>query len=247
MRLRVLALLSILLLAAACTAGGTRIATMDAPPPSAFQARLDQLGIPLTLPRGKAILVNIPHFELTAFENGTPVFRSRIIIGTPRTRTPRIDTYTTRVTFRPSWRPTPSMIASGEYADRVRPPGPNNPLGLAAVRLEPGLLVYLHDTNQRQLFEQDYRALSHGCIRVQRWDTLIAWLLDRDLDWVHRMAENPPSKEVPTPPVPVLIRYLPVFPAEDGTVRRAPDIYGLGDPPLRPAAASTANAPACPG
>ena len=47
------------------------------------------------------------------------------------------------------------MIASGEYRDAVWPPGPNNPLGLAAVRLEPGLLVYLHDTNQRQLFEQD--------------------------------------------------------------------------------------------
>ncbi|MGI1663085.1 L,D-transpeptidase family protein [Palleronia sp. KMU-117] len=196
-------------------------------PPSEFQTRLDALGIPLDLPEGRAILVNVPAFELIAFEDGTPVFRSRIIVGTRWNPTPLIDTYVSRVTFRPSWRPTPAMVASGEYRDEVRPPGRDNPLGLLAVRLEPGLLVYLHDTNQRQLFERDMRALSHGCIRVQRWDTLAAWVLGREESWVRTMAETPPSKDVPAPPIPVLIRYLPVFPAEDGTVLRHPDIYGL--------------------
>jgi murein L,D-transpeptidase YcbB/YkuD len=195
-------------------------------PKSDFEARLDALGVPLDLPAGKAILVNVPAFELIAFENGTPVFRSRIIVGTRRNPTPLIDTYVSRVTFRPSWRPTPEMVASGEYRDEVRPPGRDNPLGLLAVRLEPGLLVYLHDTNQRQLFDRDMRALSHGCIRVQRWDTLAAWILGREEGWVRAMAETPPSKEVPAPPIPVLIRYLRVFPAEDGTVLRHPDIYG---------------------
>ena len=195
---------------------------------SPFQARLDALGIPLTLPPGKAILVNIPAFELIAFEDGAPVLRSRVIVGAPWHRTPRMDTYVSRVTFRPSWRPTPAMVASGEYADRVRPPGPNNPLGLAAVRLQPGLLVYLHDTNQRHRFAEENRALSHGCIRVERWDALIAWILDRDQGWVRRMAETPPTKEVPAPRIPVLIRYLPVFPAADGAVLRHQDIYGLG-------------------
>jgi murein L,D-transpeptidase YcbB/YkuD len=222
---------SLLLLAACVVEGSSPSPTgprADAPM-SAFQARLDNLGIPLTLPPGRAILVNVPAYELIAFEDGTPVLRSRIIVGTPSNPTPLIDTYTTRVTFRPSWRPTPEMVASGEYRDEVRPPGLNNPLGLAAVRLEPGLLVYLHDTNQRQLFDRERRALSHGCIRVQRWEDLIAWLLDRDVDWVRQMAGAPPSKEVPAPQVPVLIRYLTVFPAEDGQVLRHPDIYGLED------------------
>ena len=107
-----------------------------------FQAALDALGVPLSLPpSGKAIVVNIPAFELIAFENAEPVLRSRVIVGTPWHRTPVMTTHTTSVRFRPTWRPTPSMIASGEYRDRVWPPGPNNPLGHAAARLEEGLLV----------------------------------------------------------------------------------------------------------
>lgn len=230
--MRFFVLLAVLLVTS-CTGTGVGFVAQGnslEPVHSDFQERLDRLGILLALPPSKAILVNIPHYELVAFEDGTPVLRSRIIVGTPANRTPRIDTYTTRVTFRPSWRPTPSMVASGEYPDRVRPPGTNNPLGLAAIRLEPGLLVYLHDTNQRQLFDRETRALSHGCIRVQRWEELIAWLLDRDVDWVRRMAGNPPTKEVPAPPVPVLIRYLTEFPSADGTVMRYPDVYGLERP-----------------
>ena len=229
-RRHILAAIAGLLLVSACAATGGGPSTQSAasaPPRSEFQTRLDALGIPLTLPPGRAILVNVPAYELVAFEDGVPVLRSRIIVGTPTNQTPLIDTYTTRVTFRPSWRPTPDMIESGEYPDQIRAPGIDNPLGLAAVRLEPGLLIYLHDTNQRHLFDREMRALSHGCIRVQRWDDLIAWLLDRDVEWVRQMSALPPSKETPAPQVPVLIRYLPVFPAADGRVLQHPDIYGL--------------------
>lgn len=222
--MRLLVLIASLLITASCLhSTGDPALTYR----SDFQSRLDALGIPLSLPPGRSILVNIPHYELIAFENGDPVFRSRVIVGSTRNPTPRIDTHVSRVTFRPSWRPTPGMVASGEYQDRVRPPGQNNPLGLAAVRLEPGLLVYLHDTNQRALFGREMRALSHGCIRVERWEHLIAWLLDRDEAWVRQMALTPPTKEVPAPRVPVLIRYFPVFPAEDGRLLRYADIYGL--------------------
>lgn len=227
-RRHILSAIASLLLAAACAVGGpSTVASLSDPQRSEFEARLDALGIPLWLPPGPAILVNVPAYELVAFEDGTPVLRSRIIVGTPGNPTPLIDTYTTRVTFRPSWRPTPDMVESGEYVDHVRPPGLDNPLGLAAIRLEPDLLIYLHDTNQRHLFDRETRALSHGCIRVQRWDELIAWLLDRDVAWVRQMAGTPPSQVVPAPRVPVLIRYLTVFPDDDGTVVRHPDIYAL--------------------
>ncbi len=213
-------------LLAACV-DTTTLTTSDARARTAFQAGIDRLGYPLDLPAdGKAIIVNVPHYELIAVEDGAPVLRSRIIVGTPRNPTPLIDTWTTRVTFRPTWRPTPEMIASGEYEDRVWPPGPSNPLGLAAIRLEPGLLVYLHDTNQRHLFERDARALSHGCIRVQKWDEVIAWLLGWDLERVRATANARGTSEVPAPNVPVFIRYMTVFPAADGTVLRFPDIYG---------------------
>ena len=229
--LRRLAYLATLFLLAACAEPGAYTASSsDAPrqTASSFQAQLDALGVPLRLPPGRAILINIPSYELVAFEDGAPVLRSRVIVGTPRDRTPRIDTYTTRVIFRPSWRPTPEMIRRGEARDGVRPPGESNPLGLAAIRLQPGLLIYMHDTNQRYLFDRGTRAFSHGCIRVERWDELIAWILGQDVGWVRTMAATPPSREVLAPPVPVLIRYLPLFPAADGRVLRHADVYRLG-------------------
>jgi murein L,D-transpeptidase YcbB/YkuD len=40
--------------------------------------------------------------------------------------------------------------------------------------------VYLHDTNQRYLFKQSTRALSHGCVRVQQWEELSDYILKND-------------------------------------------------------------------
>jgi lipoprotein-anchoring transpeptidase ErfK/SrfK len=193
---------------------------------SPFQQSLDRHGVPLSVPQsGKAIVVNVPAFQLIAFEDGSPVMRSRIIVGTPWNRTPLIETYTTAIRIRPTWRPTPAMIASGEYVDRRWPAGPKNPLGLAAIRLEPGLLVYLHDTNRRGLFDKPMRALSHGCIRVQQWDDLAAWILDVDHETIHRWANGKRTFDVPTPNIPVLITYLTAFPDGDDRLELFEDIY----------------------
>lgn len=194
-----------------------------------FQALLDSHGIDYQVPpMGKAILVNIPAFELIAFDDGQPIWRSRVIVGAPWHRSPRIQTYVSAVRFRPTWRPTPSMIASGEYRDRVWPAGESNPLGLAAVRLQPGLLVYLHDTNRRELFARDNRALSHGCIRVQMWDTLVSFVLDMDMATVHAHAYGTRTFDAPAPPIPVTLGYFTRFPDADGQIVTYPDIYKLG-------------------
>ncbi|NBB71522.1 MAG: L,D-transpeptidase family protein [Alphaproteobacteria bacterium] len=200
-----------------------------AAPPAAepdFEDRLARAGVPLDLPdEGKALVVNIPAFELIAFEDAEPVFESRVIVGTPANPTPVLETHTTKVRFRPTWRPTPNMIASGEYQDRVWPPGENNPLGLAAVRLEPGLLVYLHDTNRPELFERENRALSHGCVRVERWRELVAWLLDWSPERVDRVAHGEGTRDVATPDVPVHLGYFTAFPDPDGGIERYADLY----------------------
>lgn len=196
--------------------------------PKSFQIHLDRAAIAYQVPeKGKAILVNIPSFELIAFNDGTPVLRSRVIVGAPWHRTPRLQTQVSTVRFRPTWRPTPSMIASGEYTDRVRPPGENNPLGLAAVRLGQGLLVYLHDTNRRDLFAKEYRALSHGCIRVERWDDLVAFVLDMDITRVHELANGRRTFDAPAPPIPVQLGYFLRFPNAAGQIVTYPDVYGL--------------------
>ncbi|MEQ9812523.1 MAG: L,D-transpeptidase family protein [Azospirillaceae bacterium] len=200
----------------------------EAPPEiTSFQGWLDEHGVAYRVPQtGKAIMVNIPAFEVIAFEDGEPVMRSPVIVGTPWDQTPVMETYTSVVRFRPTWRPTPDMVASGEYEDRLWPPGPENPLGLLAIRLEPGLLIYLHGTNRPALFEREDRALSHGCVRVERWDELAAWALDEDLDYIYRMANGNGTVDVPpVPSIPVTLGYFTSFPADDGTLRHFPDIY----------------------
>ena len=82
-----------------------------------------------------------PPFELIAFVDVPQSCAARVIVGTPWHRTPILVSGTSAVRFRPTWHPTPGMVASGEYRDRVLPPGPSNPLGLAAIRLEEGRLV----------------------------------------------------------------------------------------------------------
>lgn len=58
--------------------------------------------------------------------------------------------------------------------------GDDNALGILKFNFNNKYSVYLHDTNQRYLFERTVRALSHGCIRVQQWKKLAFYLLDQD-------------------------------------------------------------------
>jgi hypothetical protein len=231
-------------LAAGCTAPKatqtqpqTQVAQVSIAPPARpdFQEMLSITGIDLQVPqRGKAILVNIPSFELIAFEDGEPVLRSRVIVGRPAAgdMTPEMDTITSVVRFRPSWRPTPMMIRSGKYEDKIVRPGPRNPLGLLAIRLEPGMLIYLHGTNRPELFDREDRALSAGCVRVERWDELAAWVLGDTVDAVHGWANGRRTFDMETSGIPVLMRYFTVFPDADGNLQRYVDVYGLQPEPI---------------
>ena len=230
---------SVCLLASGCAtterADASKIALHDIPAvkerPSEFQQLMDRHDIPLRVPqKGKAIVVNIPSYELIALEDGEAVLRSRVIVGrdVDGDRTPMVDTETSVVRFRPTWRPTPSMVRSGKYKDRRWPAGPRNPLGLLAIRLEPGMLIYLHGTNQPKLFDREERALSGGCIRVERWDEIAAWVLDLDTDEVRRAANGSRTFDMDTQGVPVLFRYFTAFPDAEGVLRTHMDVYRRG-------------------
>jgi murein L,D-transpeptidase YcbB/YkuD len=55
--------------------------------------------------------------------------------------------------------------------------GCDNALGAVVFRFPNSYGVYLHDTSQKQLFNKDERALSHGCIRVENAKELASLLL----------------------------------------------------------------------
>ncbi len=62
----------------------------------------------------------------------------------------------------------------------VQQSGYENALGIFKFNFSNPYFVYLHDTNQRYLFANSYRALSHGCVRVQNWEALAFYIAKND-------------------------------------------------------------------
>lgn len=58
--------------------------------------------------------------------------------------------------------------------------GDDNALGILKFNFNNPYSVYLHDTNQRYLFSNSDRALSHGCVRVQKWEALAFYIAKND-------------------------------------------------------------------
>jgi murein L,D-transpeptidase YcbB/YkuD len=112
----------------------------------------------------------------------------------------------------------------------VQDPGPNNALGLVKIMFPNPYLVYLHDSPAKSLYEQDQRAFSSGCIRVQRPFELTELVLN-DPQW-NRPAIDAvlATKQTRTvnlkQPIPVLILYWTAQPRPDGQVNFRKDLYG---------------------
>jgi len=62
----------------------------------------------------------------------------------------------------------------------VQGSGDDNALGILKFNFNNKYAVYLHDTNQRYFFNKSFRALSHGCVRVQQWNKLAHFIINND-------------------------------------------------------------------
>jgi len=62
----------------------------------------------------------------------------------------------------------------------VQGSGDDNALGVLKFNFNNPFSVFMHDTNQRYLFNNSNRSLSHGCVRVQEWEKLAYYVLERD-------------------------------------------------------------------
>ncbi len=174
----------------------------------------------------RAIIVNLASYTLHAInlETDEVELESRVIVGSPRTKTPRMMTRIVNLKANPDWTP-PASIRGARY----QRPGPNNALGLMRFSTDNNMSIYLHDTNARGLFSRDSRALSHGCVRVQQWHDLSSWTAQEDSSWVDNVAlAGGKTRFLKVDPVPVLLVYSRVD-IVDGKPRSFPDVYGLGD------------------
>lgn len=115
---------------------------------------------------------------------------------------------------------------------RVRQkPGSNNALGRLKLDMPNRFSVYLHDTPQRRLFALPYRALSYGCVRLERPVELAGFLLANEPEWsAERVAEAMEAGQTVTvalsEPVPVYLFYSTSFVDEAGRLHFRPDPYG---------------------
>jgi murein L,D-transpeptidase YcbB/YkuD len=114
-------------------------------------------------------------------------------------------------------------VRDGKLQVRVRElPGPANSMGRMKFGFPNAYDIYLHDTPVKELFAQDDRDLSHGCIRLQDAERLGRWMLGRD----PQTASDAPEQNVPLPtPVPIYVTYLTAQ-ARDGQLTFVDDIYG---------------------
>jgi murein L,D-transpeptidase YcbB/YkuD len=108
--------------------------------------------------------------------------------------------------------------------------GPDNALGRVAIRFPNPFHVYLHDTPSQRHFAADRRAVSSGCVRVDRPMELVDLLMadgsDAGPGHAERLvAENRTRSFHLARPVPILLAYWTADADADGNVRFRPDIY----------------------
>jgi murein L,D-transpeptidase YcbB/YkuD len=205
------------------------------------------------------VMVNVPDYTLSVTQNGKPIWRTKIVVGKPGDlATPLLSEAMKYLTINPTWNVPPSIIRN-EYLpalerdpralERIglkvshdrdgsirvyQPPGDRNALGRIRFNFPNPFLVYQHDTPNKHLFEQDERALSHGCMRVQSPEQYAEVLLSlsqpnegftpariRSLYGDDERIIN--LKQ----PIPVHVTYQTAFVDQTGQLILRADIYGL--------------------
>ena len=111
-------------------------------------------------------------------------------------------------------------------------PGEQNALGKVKFIFPNNCGIYLHDSNERDLFDIYQRDFSHGCIRVSQPLNLTTYVLNSQRQWsaskVNDMFQNDVNKTVPlVKPFNVYITYLTAWVSDDDFVQFRNDIYGF--------------------
>ena len=110
-------------------------------------------------------------------------------------------------------------------------PGTFNSLGSVRINFPNPYQVYMHDTPLKNLFGEDFRFHSSGCVRVQNVRELVVWLLSGVRGWSREDIEQVVSSgELKTArlatPIPLHWVYITGWATSDGIVQFREDIYG---------------------
>lgn len=206
----------------------------------------------------KHVFVDIPAYRLHIMQDGVSTYETRVIVGKSTNQTPIFSNEIDHIVVNPYWN-VPSTIALKEMQNsslkgfevvdsrgrpaaldwegirsnklRIRqPPGERNALGNIKFMFPNSHAVYLHDTPTRKLFEKNDRALSHGCVRVDRpLEFADALSGDQGLSGskLKSMVGGKERSLTVKSPIPVHLTYFTAWVGADGKLETRNDIYSL--------------------
>ncbi|WP_264566364.1 L,D-transpeptidase family protein [Flavobacterium sp. N3904] len=199
------------------------------------------------------IVVNIPSYRLTYFKDGKPVLISNVVVGKDMNKTVIFSADMRYIVFSPYWN-VPTSIIKKEikpgiaknpnylsqhnmewYNGGIRQkPGSKNSLGLVKFLFPNNNSIYLHDTPSKNLFNEEKRAFSHGCIRVAKPVELANEILKDDKNWTPAKIDAAMHKGKETwytlkNKIPVYIGYFTAWVDDEGAIHFYDDVYQRDD------------------
>lgn len=203
------------------------------------------------------LMTNVPEMQLRLTVNDKIIRTYRTIVGKPgKTATPQLAETVEGVIFNPTWT-VPQSIVKGEGLGArllaspgsakaqgykvtkgangaitvVQQPGPGNSLGMVKLDMPNPHSIFLHDTPNRNLFNQNARALSHGCIRTERaLEMAMTMAIIGGGASAEKAVAISKSKEYTRVPmtkhVPVYITYFTMAQDINGKLSTFNDLYG---------------------
>jgi L,D-transpeptidase YcbB len=204
----------------------------------------------------KYVWSNVPEMQLRFIVNNKLIRSYRSVVGSVKHATPQLAEQAQGVIFNPTWTVPMSIIknemphflnrapgtsgVSGAYnwarsksggISVVQRAGPNNSLGLMKIDMPNAHAIFIHDTPARERFNQDYRALSHGCVRAERASELgitLAVLQGgiQPQEAADIIKQGKTTKVPFTETIPVYILYFTYATGLDGKLQSFGDLYG---------------------
>lgn len=186
---------------------------------------------------GRSNRVCDPETRTWTYPNATPIMMSKmdhLILNPSWYLPPRL----VRESLEPRVRANPNYFEEAGYETIVMSdgrevvrqlPGPENALGLVKFMFANEHNVYLHDTPQKQFFEERLRAFSFGCVRVSQPLELAQYIFDRDTRDelnLQDMLESGRTRQVNLQKeLPVFLEYYTVWVDDEGWPHFLADPY----------------------
>lgn len=116
------------------------------------------------------------------------------------------------------------------YTFRQRP-GPKNAMGGVRFSMTNPQDIYLHDTPERELFSENVRMISSGCVRVADAEKLASWMLNREAGWPRSKVKRAMDAgkthiQILKTPVAVDLVYYTALIDPKGELKLYADVYG---------------------